>query len=113
MKYTCATGGEELSIVVNDPMPLAVFYRFGKLWHRPCYSGTFPRPGLLIPETILSGPVYEYGGWLFEVHYYCGPMLLNRRTGEERVSVPAAFWKAWEAFEQLSDSEKARYLVER
>ncbi len=64
-----------------------------------------------VPDGFLclGGPVYEYGGWLFEIHSYCGPHPLNRRTLEPRVNIPAEFWQAWEEFEKLPDEEREKY----
>lgn len=63
------------------------------------------------PDGFLcvGGDDYEYGGWLFEIHSYFGPLLLNRNTGEIRDNPPAAFWRAWEEFDKLTDKERERY----
>lgn len=38
--------------------------------------------------------------WLFEMHHYCGPVLINRRTGQPlNTEPPKAFWSAFELWE--------------
>ena len=60
----------------------------------------------------LRGPVYDFGGYLFEVHHYFGPMPMRRDNRELRVTIPRGFWKAWERFEKLSAEEREKYCAE-
>ena len=53
-------------------------------------------------------PIYEYDGYLFEMHGYHGPIPL-RKDLEARMNVPAGFWDMWKRFKMLSDEEKAKY----
>jgi len=65
-------------------------------------------------DAIVCGfhPRYEFRGHLFELHSYCGPTPLNRRTGDPRVTIPTGFWRAWDVFKALSSGEQAKYVVE-
>jgi len=67
------------------------------------------KPG--VPDGFVCGfePVYEYDGYLFEVHSYFGPWPL-RKNHERRVYVQAGFWDMWDKFSQLSDEAKVTYL---
>jgi hypothetical protein len=59
---------------------------------------------------LCSSPVYEYGGFTFEVHSYCGPNPL-RKDGELMVRIPKRFWDVWEQFRVLSKDEKDAAMV--
>lgn len=38
--------------------------------------------------------------WLFEMHHYCGPILISRRTNQPlNTEPPKAFWKAFELWQ--------------
>ena len=50
--------------------------------------------------------IYEYEGYYFEWHSYCGPIPLNRKTHEPRKTIPAGFWNMIERFQKLSKEEK-------
>lgn len=54
-------------------------------------------------------PVYDFRGFLFEVHNYFGPVPLRRDNHSARVTIPSGFWRAWEAFEKLSAEEREKY----
>ena len=71
-------------------------------------------PCVRFGDTVVCGfhPQYEYGGYLFEVHPYCGPTPLNRRTGDPRATIPARFWSTWDEFGKLSPEEQRQYAVE-
>jgi hypothetical protein len=71
-------------------------------------------PCVRIPNGImcLGGPTYDFAGYVFEVHSYFGPMLLNRSTHEVRKHVPEGFWAAWDRFEKLSENEKESHAVD-
>ncbi len=58
-------------------------------------------------------PAYEFGGFLFEIHSYCGPTPLRRDNHDPRVNIPKGFWQAWEAFEKLSGPEREKWRVEQ
>ena len=60
-----------------------------------------------------GGNVYQFEGWTFEVHSYCGPHPLNK-DGELRATPPGRkFWAMWDRFDALSDEEKEACLVDR
>ena len=63
--------------------------------------------------VFLCGPrVYEYDGWLFEVHSYCGPWPL-RRDGELRKYAGRRFWEMFGRFDGLAEVARAQYRVGR
>ena len=55
-------------------------------------------------------PIYEYDGYLFEVHSEFGPWALRRKYLEIRTYMPSGFWGMWDRFNELSDEEKETYL---
>jgi len=60
---------------------------------------------------FFCGPrVYEFDGWLFEVHHYGGPWPL-RKDGTPRARASRTFWRIWERFDALPKEEQERYRV--
>ena len=60
---------------------------------------------------FFCGPrVYEYEGWVFEVHYYGGPWPL-RKDGELRERAGRKFWAMYDGFSELRESEQEQYRV--
>ena len=57
-------------------------------------------------------PVYLFRGYLFEVHSYFGPIPVKKHTHDPRVTIPAGFWDAWEAFDKLDKKDQAAYCVD-
>ena len=54
---------------------------------------------------FICGPsLYEYKGWFFEIHSYCGPWPL-RKDGELRERAGKKFWAMIDEFNNLSDKE--------
>ena len=53
----------------------------------------------------LGGNQYEFEGWKFELHAYCGPALIDDDGNPINQEPPAEFWSAFEAFQLLSDAE--------
>lgn len=78
----------------------------------PCLRLKSDKPG--VPDGFVCGfhPIYEYGGFLFEVHRYHGPMPLRRSDLDPRKNTPKGFWDMWERFKVLSDEAKAAFLYE-
>lgn len=59
----------------------------------------------------VCGPrLYQFDGWFFEWHSYCGPHPL-RKDGEPRQSIPARFWQTVEKFQALTEAERESYRV--
>lgn len=57
--------------------------------------------------TILTlADVFQYKGFTFEVHRYCGPWKL-RKDGEPAAAMGRRFWKAWSEWDKLTKEEKA------
>ncbi len=56
-------------------------------------------------------PGYDFGGFLFEVHSYFGPIPLRRDTHDPRVTIPKGFWTMWEVFEKLPEPEREKWRV--
>ena len=74
----------------------------------PCFRIAHPGPGFLCGGS----PRYEFGGFLFEWHRYCGPALLDRRTGDPRKTIPRGFWNAVERFQKLPPEQRESYRAE-
>lgn len=70
-------------------------------------SKTTGMPGVI----MCCSPAYEYKGWKFEMHNYCGPTPL-RKDGEPRERIPQAFWGAFQEWFDLPDDEKATFLIQ-
>ena len=70
------------------------------------------KPG--VPDGFVCGfePVYEYDGYLFEVHGYSGPTPLRRSDLDPRMNIPKGFWDMWERFKAFSPEEKMKHLYE-
>lgn len=60
----------------------------------------------------VGSPGYHFEGFFFEVHRYCGPVPLNRRTHDPRSTIPAGFWEMWDRFEKLTAAERAACTVD-
>lgn len=58
-----------------------------------------------------DGP-YRYGGFLFEVHPYLGPCPVDLKGNPTNKRPPRGFWKMWETFEGLRQSERDNYAVQ-
>ena len=57
-------------------------------------------------------PTYEFKGYVFDFHRYCGP-LLCRKDGEPRARQPgarSAFWAVIEEWNNLSAEQKKATL---
>ena len=59
---------------------------------------------------LCTSPVYEFGGWTFEFHRYCGPHPL-KKDGQLRARIPATFWKMFDEFAELTKDEQKGYRV--
>jgi len=64
------------------------------------------------PTGFLCSPrMYEYDGWFFEIHSYCGPSPLNK-DGNPRKTLPGRiFWKMYDRFAKLTKCQQNRYRV--
>ena len=61
--------------------------------------------------TILTvADIYEYGGFIFEVHHYSGPAKLKKNL-ELAAREGRKFWKVWGEWDKLSPKEKAATQV--
>ena len=57
----------------------------------------------------ICGPrLYEFEGWLFEVSAYGGPWPL-KKNGDPRKRAGRAWWKVWDRFDSLSETEKRKF----
>jgi len=76
----------------------------------PCVSLPSGKQG--VPDGVICGfhPVYEFDGYLFEVHRYHGPTPLRRKDHEPRLNIPAGFWDMWKVFDALPDAAKRACL---
>ena len=66
-------------------------------------------PCKIVGNAIVCGPkVYEYDGWLFEVHSYCGPWPLRKSDYEPRENAGKRFWDMVSKWEKLQNREDYR-----
>ena len=55
--------------------------------------------------------VYKYKGFRFRMGGGWSPPEQLKKDGEPRKENTKAFWKAWEEFSKLSDSDQAKYII--
>ena len=58
--------------------------------------------------------VYEYGGFLFEVHSYCGPHPLRKKDMKPYRKLPGEkhkFWKVFYEWDKLSKAEQIATMI--
>ena len=62
---------------------------------------------------IHSGKTYQYKGVTFDWHDYLGPIMLNRRTFNERPwrSVSRRQWSLFAKWHSLSDEQREDYRI--
>lgn len=62
-------------------------------------------------KGFICGPrLYEFDGWFFEIHAWCGPWPL-KKDGEPRKRAGRVFWSVYDKFYKLTDEEKQSYRV--
>ena len=59
----------------------------------------------------LGGPIFDYDGFLFEHHKYCGPIPVRRDNHNPRLTIPQGFWAMWELFQKLPENERNKYQI--
>jgi len=77
----------------------------------PCVR--LPNADKNLPDGFICGfhPIYEFDGYLFEVHSYHGPWPLRRKDFEPWERIPTAgFWDMWEVFKALPEAAKRSCL---
>lgn len=57
-------------------------------------------------HICFGGKVFDYDGYLFEMHPQLGPCPLSKCTHEPRKTIPSGFWKMIERFQKLTEFEK-------
>lgn len=67
-------------------------------------------------HTIKNGVIclpniYEYGGFTFEMHYWCGPMKLRKKDFEPAKRQGRKFYKIIGEWQKLSKKEKKKTQV--
>jgi hypothetical protein len=61
--------------------------------------------------TILTlADIYQYKGFTFEVHRYCGPIKL-KKDWEPAAAMGRKFWKVWGEWDKLTKEEKAKTQI--
>lgn len=72
-------------------------------------------PCLRVGNAIVCGfnPTYEFEGFLFEWHHYCGPSQVDRRDPSRiRDTTDPGFWDAMDRFGELSEEGRKEYLYD-
>lgn len=59
---------------------------------------------------VTCGNIYHYKGFHFDMHYYCGPIKLNK-DGEMAKRTGRKFWKAFIEWQSLSKKEQQKFLI--
>ena len=59
-----------------------------------------------VNAIITMADIYEYKGFIFEHHRYCGPCKL-KKNWEPAAAMGRKFWKAWSEWYKLTKEEKA------
>ena len=81
----------------------------------PCIPLVNPRRRNRVDGFVCGfDSIYNFDGFLFELHRYFGPIPLRKtdHNPKDHRRIPKAFWAAWERFKLLSDEERKHYLVE-
>lgn len=60
---------------------------------------------------ITIANIYEYKGYVFEFHKWCGPTPYKKDLSEPRKTIPAGFWDMISEFVKLTDEEKEKYQI--
>lgn len=61
--------------------------------------------------VVCTSPLYEFRGYLFEWHSYCGPTPVRRDNYDVRKTIPEGFWEMVEEFQKLTDGERREYQI--
>ena len=68
-------------------------------------------PCVRVEHGFICGPkVYEYKGYSFEWHSYCGPSPL-KKNGEPSQRIPKGFWDMIDDFCKLDATGKEQFRV--
>jgi hypothetical protein len=59
-----------------------------------------------VNAIITLADIYEYKGFTFEMHHYCGPCKLKKNF-EPAAAMGRRFWEVWSEWNQLTKKEKA------
>ena len=60
---------------------------------------------------FLCGPrIYQYDGWYFENHFYCGPWPL-KKNGDPRKRAGRVFFKMFDRFSKLDKEEQQKHCL--
>jgi len=54
--------------------------------------------------------IYEYKGFVFEFHRYCGPCKL-KKDWEPAAKMGRKFWKVWKEWDKLTPEEKTKTQI--
>lgn len=55
--------------------------------------------------------IFEYKGYVFEFHPYCGFTPYKKNLSEPRKTIPSGFWDMVTEFIKLSKEEKTKYQI--
>jgi len=62
-------------------------------------------------DTIISmANIYEYGGFTFEIHRYCGPLKLNK-DWQPAARMGRKFYSVYYEWHKLPDAEKLKTQI--
>lgn len=59
---------------------------------------------------MCSSSQFEFEGWYFEFHRYCGPWPL-KKNGDPRKRAGNKFYKMYDKFSKLSPKQQEKYMV--
>lgn len=65
---------------------------------------------MLITGFFCGPRVYEFEGWTFEWHSYCGPWPL-KKNGDPRFAAGRRFWQMIKRFDALSPEERVKCRI--
>lgn len=69
-----------------------------------CHS--LKTPDGKVNGIITLADIYEYGGFVFEFHKYCGPCKLRKSDWEPAARQGLKFWRTIDRWIELPDEEK-------
>lgn len=73
--------------------------------HHWLYDADGKRSGCMTVANI-----YCYKGFYFDMHYFCGPIKVNK-DGSDSKRTGRKFWAAWTEWSSLPKDEQCKFLI--
>lgn len=60
---------------------------------------------------ICLANIFEFEGFTFEWHAFCGPTPVNKRTLDPRKTIPHGFWRMISRWVKLTKAEQEKFRI--